>query len=693
MSAPGQTVAGIQNDIAFDPNTPIASIGGRPDCTVNPALNQSAYFAFEPPGCSPGATCTSIRELIFSFSLIPIPDGSLLYTCNVAISPTAPTGVYPLHSFNAEGSDSVGNALAVTNIDGAITVGTPPTPTPIAPDAPATLILRRAKLVAQTASRPNGWLRLDAEVNTNPPFGNLVDDIRSGGLTLAVSPTGNESVELDWTARDCSVRNSARGPRIHCAADDAAGRRVLSLRPSSTPDVADVEVVARQLAFAPPLATDPVSAILTTTSFKRTDDIGSCVVKGSQHEGKVCHETGILPTSTPTATVTPTLTVTATLTQTVTFTRTVTRTPTATFTPTVTRTPTETRTPTPVIVPTVPLGERVFTIDPPAGVFVGTTATRTGLFTSYLNGENVANSFSSGPLVLDGGLPDASGVAQLSLADDVTITVSVADGSYACIKLFAAGSSGSIDCDGGTPYDVQASQPSGDVGMAFDLQTGLGAPAAPGNGVLLVMQQGQSVPAGPVPDCSSITYDDPPQLFAYTTTTGTAVKGSVQLAVSGEPFSCNDFSTPGSGGMLVSPAPVYHVPYGDFANVFRLADVPPPTPTPTPGAPCPAGGESVGGSCWYLGTLGASCDATCAGIGMTCSLATVSYAGSSGTDAQCSVVLSALGVTDPFFNYGSCAQGWGCIDNPGGIQGLRCGTPVTTCSDQESFFRRACACE
>ena len=431
-------------------------------------------------------------------------------------------------------------------------------------DAPATLILRHAKLVAQTTSGTNGWLRLDAAVNTNPPFGNLIDDIRASGLALAVSTTGSASAAPIWTASDCSVRDTPRGPRVRCLAYNAAGRRTLTLRPSNTPDVFDLEAVARQLSVAPPLTDDPISAALTTASFRRTDEIGNCVVRGSQGEAKSCREAGILPTLTPSATPTSTLTATATITQTTT--------PTLTFTPTLTNTPTATRTRTPVVVPSVPLGQRVFTIEPPGAEFVGTTATRTGLFASFVNGENVATSFSSGPLVLVGGTPDASGVAPLSLEDDVTITVSVADGSYACVKLLAAGSSGSIDCDGGTAYDVQASQPSGDVGMAFDLQTGLGAPAAPGNGMLLVMEQGQSVPAGPLPDCSSIIYEDPPQLFAYTTATATAVKGSLQLAVDGEPFSCNDFSTPGSGGLLAAPAPVHRAPYGDFANVFRLAE-------------------------------------------------------------------------------------------------------------------------
>jgi hypothetical protein len=86
------------------------------------------------------------------------------------------------------------------------------------------------------------------------------------------------------------------------------------------------------------------------------------------------------------------------------------------------------------------------------------------------------------------------------------------------------------------------------------------------------MQESQQLPAGPLPDCTAVTFDNPPQQFAYTTTTATAIKGSLQLAVTGEPFSCNDFATPGTGGMLAAPAPTTDATFGDSANVFRLGE-------------------------------------------------------------------------------------------------------------------------
>ena len=616
LDTAGQSVAAAENDIAFDPLARIAALpNGNPDCAVNPAINKSAtVFAFEPPGCA-GQACTSIRALVLAFdNVAPIPDGSVLYTCNIAISASAPDGLYPLLSSNEGAADPNGSAISAVGVDGIVEVGALPTPTvtltptatgtstatpvPTLAEAPASLILQRAKLHADTATRPdhhNGRLRLNGALNTNPPFDSFIDDVQMSGLQIAVSTSGGASVDLDWGASDCLLQPTDRGPKIRCVANEAHQKAIFA--PTGTPNVLKMKVIARQLSFAPPLTTEPVHVILVTMTFQRTDDIGGCVVHGSQDHVKVCHEAGILPTSTPTETptisVTPTATPTRTATSTqtptptptVTLTRTVTLTPTPTVTPTITPTFTPSKTATPVIVPTVALGERVFTIEP--GSFANPPdATRTALFTAVVGGLNMASSFSSGPLVLVGGLPDASGVAPLTLKDDVTLTVSIFDGSFLCIKLIAAGSSGSIDCDGGTPYDVEATQPAGNVGPAFDLQTGLGAPAPPGNGDLLVMQQIQPVPSGPTPDCAAITYLNPPQLFAYTTTTATAGKGSLQLSVSGEPFSCNDFATPSSGGMLATPDPGTDL-FGDDANVIRLAEALPMVPLASSSVPLP----------------------------------------------------------------------------------------------------------
>ena len=64
------------------------------------------------------------------------------------------------------------------------------------------------------------------------------------------------------------------------------------------------------------------------------------------------------------------------------------------------------------------------------------------------------------------------------------------------------------------------------------------------------------------------------------------------------------------------------------------------TTTTVPPAACAA---TTGGFCWFLGELGADCNATCAAHGRGYDGATDSYAGSSGSDANCQAVLGALG--------------------------------------------------
>jgi hypothetical protein len=140
LSTAGATVAGVQDDIAFDSlNTPIAATPtGRPDCAVNPSIGKEATtFAFQPPGCS-GAACTAFRALVLSFSNVdPIPDGSVLYTCKVNISPGAAAGSYPLAVSNVGMSTPDGQAIVSTGTDGAIIVTGGPSPTPTATPAPA----------------------------------------------------------------------------------------------------------------------------------------------------------------------------------------------------------------------------------------------------------------------------------------------------------------------------------------------------------------------------------------------------------------------------------------------------------------------------------------------------------------------------------------------------------------------------
>jgi hypothetical protein len=117
-------VAGVQNDIAFDPLTPVvATTAGEPDCTVNPAIDKDATtFTFLPMNCEPGS-CTGMRAFVLStVNTNPLADGAELYSCNVAIDSTAPLGTYPLIASMPVASAPDASMLPAIASDGEIEV-------------------------------------------------------------------------------------------------------------------------------------------------------------------------------------------------------------------------------------------------------------------------------------------------------------------------------------------------------------------------------------------------------------------------------------------------------------------------------------------------------------------------------------------------------------------------------------------
>jgi hypothetical protein len=204
------------------------------------------------------------------------------------------------------------------------------------------------------------------------------------------------------------------------------------------------------------------------------------------------------------------------------------------------------------------------------------SASSTGLFTSALSNTNAAAQFSSGPFKLVLGPEGANGVHPLSLQEDAVFTIDIVNSTCLCLKFRAAGSMGSVDCDGGTPYDTSITQPSG-PGTAWTFQTGLGNPSGPGDGNLIVMGLFQQV----MDFCSNVNcaddavYHDPPNTFPFTTTKTTAFKGAaLNQSDHGAPFDCANFTTSGSGGILNSGVAQTIDPVGDTANVLRFAENP-----------------------------------------------------------------------------------------------------------------------
>ena len=117
----------------------------------------------------------------------------------------------------------------------------------------------------------------------------------------------------------------------------------------------------------------------------------------------------------------------------------------------------------------------------------------------------------------------------------------------------------------------------------------------------------------------------------------------------------------------------------------------------------PCDGASVGGACWYYGEIGDSCEVVCAPHGGY-DEATRTYAGSAGTDSQCTQVLQALEAladTDGLLTVYTEDQGLGCHvwEIALGTEGLqaqwyRSLTPTTPqAASADPWMRRACACQ
>jgi hypothetical protein len=108
----------------------------------------------------------------------------------------------------------------------------------------------------------------------------------------------------------------------------------------------------------------------------------------------------------------------------------------------------------------------------------------------------------------------------------------------------------------------------------------------------------------------------------------------------------------------------------------------------------PRGGKFAGSysHCWFLGDPGQSCTQVCSGKGGTYNSATASYAGSSGTDANCQALRSAFVPTAGWGGGVGCGGGvaLGCYFNTASV--LRCTSPATTADYSYGSFQRFCAC-
>ena len=145
LNAAGFAVASAQEDIGFDSvDIPIARrLDGSPDCTLNPDISKQSLFNFQPVGCV-SKDCITLRAAVFpsfqeTIPLKQIPDGSLLFTCNLTIAAATPPGEYPLTASRVRMGDQMASTIAgAFGLNGTIIVLPLPTatPTPMPTDTP-----------------------------------------------------------------------------------------------------------------------------------------------------------------------------------------------------------------------------------------------------------------------------------------------------------------------------------------------------------------------------------------------------------------------------------------------------------------------------------------------------------------------------------------------------------------------------
>lgn len=261
-----------------------------------------------------------------------------------------------------------------------------------------------------------------------------------------------------------------------------------------------------------------------------------------------------------------------------------------------------------------PLGTRVFTIaqsapdfTPPSGFF-STGGGATGSEVTVLNSWYIGQ-----PLKLAAGAVDpATGIAPLHLEEDAIFGWrTIQAGPVLCVKILAQGSTGQIDCDGGSAQDVLMTVDSNFSNPASPavLTAHTGNPSRPGAVTLSVMATVDNIQGLPSPnDCVTHTFGAPSQ-FHFTTETGTALvnnapnntltrfcsldpttacgtgnpppcaagKGtctSVRLAKKGNPFLCDNWTTTDAVG------PRYCQSGSSPGTTLCTADAQCPTPSP-----------------------------------------------------------------------------------------------------------------
>ena len=102
--------------------------GGLYGCSIDSAAGQPLYNTSDAASLTTVATTsadlvggTPTSTIAVNTTTVAIPNGSILYTCRLSVSPDATPGVYPLHGSDLLGSDPLGfpiPALRGMSMDG-----------------------------------------------------------------------------------------------------------------------------------------------------------------------------------------------------------------------------------------------------------------------------------------------------------------------------------------------------------------------------------------------------------------------------------------------------------------------------------------------------------------------------------------------------------------------------------------------
>lgn len=260
----------------------------------------------------------------------------------------------------------------------------------------------------------------------------------------------------------------------------------------------------------------------------------------------------------------------------------------ATTAPTLPTTTSTTISTTTSTLPAGPLGARTFSLAS-AAVPAGSHFFSTGL----AGGDVSVAGTARGALALTAGTPDAGGIAPLALAADSIGGMKIVDNSFLCFKFDAAGSTGKIDCTGGTPVGLDYSVDSHGA-MPDDpsvLLVEQGAAGGAGAGYLVVTGRTVNCPDASNPACLGPLTDaadcaDPGKVdFSMLSgdtvglTTGTVVSHvvnprqltAVSLSKTGMSFDCGAWAEDGPGILVMGVIGTDTIA-GDVANVLQLDD-------------------------------------------------------------------------------------------------------------------------